>query len=55
MNIALAAGGAATIIGLVGYLVGVTASYPGRAFSLTLLMFGMALTLAGRAGADEAA
>lgn len=55
MNIALAAGVTAAILGFVGYVAGITVSYPGRAFSLTLLMFGMALALAGRSGAANSA
>lgn len=55
MNIALVVGVAATLLGLVGYVAGISVSYPGRAFSLTLLMFGMALVLVGRAGTADPA
>lgn len=50
MNILLAIGGITTILGVVGYVAGIFLAYPGRAFSLTLLMFGMALALVGRSG-----
>lgn len=53
MNTALVAGATATTFGLVGYVTGLFVAYPARAFSLTLLMFGMALALVGRAGAGE--
>jgi hypothetical protein len=55
MNTALPAGVVATALGLAGYVVGLSVAYPGRAFSLTLLMFGMALALAGRAGPADTA
>ena len=48
MNIALVAGIVATFLGFLGYVVGITVAYPGREFSLTVLMFGMALALVGR-------
>lgn len=32
-----------TGLGLAGYVVGVTTAYPGRSFSVTLLMVGVAL------------
>lgn len=55
MNTALAVGGAATLLGIGGYVAGTSVAYPGRAFSLTLLMFGTALALVSRAGTDETA
>lgn len=55
MNRALAAGLAATVLGLLGYGLGVFVAYPGRAFSLTVLMFGVALALIGRAGTGDEA
>lgn len=54
MNTVLVAGTSAAILGLVGYTAGIFVAYPARAFSLTLLMFGVALSLVGRAGAGEA-
>ncbi|WP_135851131.1 hypothetical protein [Halorussus salinus] len=48
MNTALAAGLALTFAGLVGYLVGLTAPYPGRAFSVTGVMVGITLLAIGR-------
>jgi hypothetical protein len=35
-------------VGVAGYLVGIADPYPGRAFSLTLLMIGVTLVLVGR-------
>jgi len=35
-------------VGVAGYVVGITEPYPGRAFSLTLLMVGITLALVGR-------
>lgn len=55
MNISLAIGGIATLLGIVGYVAGIFTPYPGRAFSLTFLMFGMALALAGRSGVADSA
>lgn len=55
MNTALVVGVAATLLGFAGYVVGISAAYPGRAFSVTLLMFGMALVLVGRAGTADPA
>lgn len=55
MNTALAAGVAVTTAGLAGYVTGLSTAYPGRAFSLTLLMFGTTLALVGRAGAAASA
>ena len=55
MNILLAIGGLATLLGIVGYVAGIFVPYPGRSFSLTFLMFGMALALVGRAGVPDSA
>lgn len=52
MSTVFALGIALTVTGLVGYVVGIAAPYPGRAFSLTLLMLGMALAAVARAGAS---
>ncbi|MEF8799442.1 MAG: hypothetical protein V5A38_08375 [Halolamina sp.] len=38
MNRSFVSGFVLTVVGVVGYLVGVDATYPGRAFSLTALM-----------------
>lgn len=55
MNRPLAIGGLATLLGALGYLVGIFVPYPGRSFSLTFLMFGIALALVSRLeGADSA-
>lgn len=53
MNLLLAIGTLATILGIVGYVTGIFVAYPGRAFSLTFLMFGMALALVSRSGAAD--
>ncbi|MFB6073476.1 MAG: hypothetical protein ABEJ89_00525 [Haloarculaceae archaeon] len=48
MNASFVAGLLLTGAGLVGYLVGVAVAYPGRAFSLTALMLGVALAVVSR-------
>lgn len=53
MNTALAAGLALTLAGLVGYLVGIVAPYPGRAFSVTGVMVGITLLAIGRSDANK--
>jgi hypothetical protein len=50
MNRTLAAGLALLAVALTGYLVGVEASYPGRAFAITGIMVGVALVAVGVAG-----
>lgn len=47
MNTVSVAGGALTLAGLAGYLVGVVAPYPGRAFSVTGVMAGITLVAIG--------
>jgi hypothetical protein len=47
MNWPLVGGVALTILSSLGYAVGVAAPYPGRAFSLTGLMVGLALLSVG--------
>jgi len=47
MNTALALGSALTLAGLVGYLAGILAPYPGRAFSVTGVMVGITLVAIG--------
>ncbi|WP_132059852.1 hypothetical protein [Halorussus amylolyticus] len=54
MNIALLAGLALTVAGLAGYLVGITAPYPGRAFSVSGVMVGITLLAIGTAGQEIA-
>ncbi|USZ68491.1 hypothetical protein NGM10_01825 [Halorussus salilacus] len=53
MNGALAAGTALTAVGLLGYVVGVAAAYPGRAFSVTAVLVGVTLFAIGIAGEDR--
>ncbi|WP_276301005.1 hypothetical protein [Halorussus lipolyticus] len=48
MNTALVLGGALTLAGLGGYLAGVVAPYPGRAFSVAGVMVGITLLAIGR-------
>lgn len=48
MNLPMVAGGVLTAVGVIAYGAGVAAAYPGRAFSLTLLMVGITLVLVGR-------
>lgn len=48
MNTEFAVGVAVTVIGFVGYVAGVTVSYPGRSFSLAALMVGLTLAAVGR-------
>lgn len=51
MNTTLALGLAMTALGFAGYAVGIRVAYPGRAFSVTLLMLGLALAaVAGTEG-----
>ncbi len=51
MNRTLASGLGLTVLGVVGYVIGLLAPYPGRAFSITGIMVG--ITLAAIANADE--
>jgi hypothetical protein len=50
MDRVVAAGIALTVLGLVGYVVGVVAVYPGRAFSVTGVMVGLTLVAVGGDG-----
>lgn len=52
MNAELVAGAAVTCFGVAGYLVGVLAPYPGRAFSLSGVMVGITLLAIGYGRAD---
>ncbi|WP_435318157.1 hypothetical protein [Haloarchaeobius sp. TZWSO28] len=47
MNRTFVAGAALTMLGLVGYGIGVVAPYPGRAFSVTGVMIGLTLAAVG--------
>jgi len=47
MNRILAAGLLVTLVGVVGYTVGLWVVYPGRAFSVTVAMVGITLTAIG--------
>lgn len=49
MNRVFALGLVLSVLGVVGYLLGVNGPYPGRAFSVTLLMVGVALVAMRRA------
>lgn len=51
MNRVLAAGIVLTVAGVVGYGLGVFVAYPGRAFSVTAVIVGVALFAIGQAGA----
>jgi hypothetical protein len=50
MNRLVTAGGVLTALGVVGYVVGVTTPYPGRAFSVTGVMVGVTLLSIARWG-----
>lgn len=54
MNTATAAGLGVTLAGLVGYLLGVIAVYPGRAFTVTAVMIGITLLAVGIDGGNDA-
>jgi len=54
MNVSTVAGAVLTVGGLVGYVAGLTVSYPGRSFSVTAVMVGLAVLAVGRAGDVEA-
>lgn len=53
MNVAFAAGSALTVAGLAGYVVGVVAPYPGRAFSVSGVMVGITLLAIGWGGDSD--
>jgi hypothetical protein len=50
MDRVVVAGVALTVLGLLGYVVGVFAPYPGRAFSVTGVMVGLTLVAVGGDG-----
>lgn len=52
MNAVLGAGLSLTALGLLGYLAGILAPYPGRAFSVTAVMVGITLALVGTHRSD---
>lgn len=37
-----------SLVGLIGYVIGIYVAYPGRAFSITAVMIGIALVAIGR-------
>jgi hypothetical protein len=43
-----------TVGGLAGYVAGTTVAYPGRSFSVTVVMVGLAVLAVGRANEGEA-
>ncbi|WP_267639319.1 hypothetical protein [Haloarchaeobius amylolyticus] len=47
MNRTFAAGTALTLLGLMGYGIGLAEPYPGRAFSVTGVMIGLTLAAVG--------
>ncbi len=53
MNRSFVAGIVFTVFGLVGYLIGIVAAYPGRAFSITGVMVGITLVAIGNATRPE--
>jgi len=54
MNGTFVAGAGLTLLGVAGYLAGLVAAYPGRAFSISGVMVGITLLAIG-AGADRTA
>lgn len=54
MNRLLAVGATTLGVGVVAYGVGIFVAYPGRAFSLTAVMVGLALVVVGRTMPAEA-
>lgn len=53
MDRAFAIGAVLTGSGLVGYLLGLAVSYPGRAFSVTAVMVGITLAAIGSRGGGD--
>lgn len=47
MNRVLAVGAFLTVLGVLGYALGVATPYPGRAFSVTAFMAGLSLAVIG--------
>lgn len=54
MDRLLLVGAVALCAGAVGYAVGVFVPYPGRSFSLTAFMLGLALVVVGRTAGEAA-
>jgi len=55
MNRVLAAGAVLALVGVAGYAAGILTAYPGRAFSVTAVMFGITLIAIRRVDATEGA
>lgn len=53
MNTTMVAGTVLSGLGLGGYLIGLSVAYPGRAFSVTVLMVGITLAAIGRTADPE--
>lgn len=53
MNRIIGSGVVFTVLGVVGYSIGVFVSYPGRAFSITAVMIGISLLAIGRRSQKE--
>lgn len=51
----LALGVGFSLLGLGGYLAGVLVAYPGRSFSLALVMVGLTLVVIGRTPGERSA
>jgi hypothetical protein len=54
MNRTLVSGIGLTVLGVVGYVIGLLAPYPGRAFSITGIMVGITLAAVANAAEPEA-
>lgn len=46
-------GGGLFVIGLIGYITGIYVAYPGRAFSVTAIMIGIALVAIAHQSSTE--
>lgn len=53
MNGTFALGVGLTVLGVVGYVAGVTTAYPGRSFAVTAVMLGFTLAAIGRSADPE--
>lgn len=54
MNLQRLAGLTVAVAGLVGYVAGIYVAYPGRSFSITVVMVGIAVAAISREQATEA-